>query len=397
MTLPMPPKSLFSRGPLSDTASDFAAVKSQWQDPSDILSILTIIGGDIIQSALAQLVSSRPQPFTPVAFSFGWVAYSFSATLAAIGSRRLLPEPDCSCTLIDVSSQYPRDIKSWVLARLVRDYEAPVANTGGLTVAFFRTSSYKKTGVPDRDWVYYTGALVILMQLAIAAIPGALYGNWNILIVTFGGILLAQVQAALPQWRKELWAARPVPHDKREVVCITKGNGSPFVLVVISDGCGLRLGDLAGGREVPSPSTVPMTFLLVVLWLVHLFTVQGIKDNSWYLLAVGAIGMLQNAVASGARRKPGALGFHLDLEEEIHDKKVFVALQKAEEREKKVGLALVDVFFPGGLRPSEEKWKQDTLARYAAQKKLRDEDTFSGKVPVNDQEILTEQGGLAKT
>ncbi|KAF5378780.1 hypothetical protein D9615_006933 [Tricholomella constricta] len=383
----MPPNALLPRGPLSNTASDFAAVKSQWRNPSDIPSILTIIGGDIIHGALAQLVSSHPRPFTPVAFSFGWVAYSFSAILAAIGSRRLAPQPDFSCTLIDVSTGYPRDINSWALSRLVRDYEVPSVNTGGLTVAFFRTSRTKQTGVPDRDWVYYTGAFVILLQLGIAVIPGALFGNWNILIVTFGGTLLAQVQAALPQWRKELWAARPVPHDKHEVVCLTKGNGSPYVLVVTSDRCGLRLTDLASGREVHSVTTVPMIFLLAVLWLVHLFTVQGIKSDSWYLLAVGAVGMLQNAIASGARRTPGALGFHLDPEEEIHDKKVFVALQKAEEKEKKVGLALVDTFFPGGLRPSEEKWRQDIKARYAAEKMHRD-------AVASNQEISTEKGAL---
>ncbi|KAK1235127.1 hypothetical protein PQX77_001650, partial [Marasmius sp. AFHP31] len=75
-------------------AAHLPALRDQWRDPEDILSILMIIGGDIVQSALAQLVSSHPRPFTPVAFSFGWVAYSFSAILSAVGSRRLVPDPD---------------------------------------------------------------------------------------------------------------------------------------------------------------------------------------------------------------------------------------------------------------------------------------------------------------
>ncbi|KAG5645677.1 hypothetical protein DXG03_005515 [Asterophora parasitica] len=286
--------------------------------------------------------------------------------------RHWLPLP--SCTLIDVSSSEPRHIKSWVLSRVVRDYEVPEGNTGGLTITFFRTSRNKKTGVPDRDWLYYTGILVILFQLGVATM---LVGNWNIIMVTVGGILLVQAQAALPQWRKELWAARPVAHDKHGVICLTRGNGSPYVHH-----------QRWIGRNVHSASTIPATALLFVLWLGHLvaFTMQGMKSGTWYFLAimaVGMIGLFQNAVASGVRRRPGALGFHLDKVDEIHDEKVYVALQKAEDKEKKVGLALVDVFFTGGLNPSEGAWRNDTLAMYdayhaAAEKELRNESNFVG-------------------
>lgn len=40
----------------------------QWKHPSDVFSVLLILGGDVVARALAQLVGSR---FTPVAFSFG--------------------------------------------------------------------------------------------------------------------------------------------------------------------------------------------------------------------------------------------------------------------------------------------------------------------------------------
>ncbi|KAF7983222.1 hypothetical protein HWV62_23508 [Athelia sp. TMB] len=346
---------ILPRGPLTQTAANFASIKAQWEDPSDILTILTIIGGDIVQGALAQLVSSRPRPFTPVAFSFGWVAYSFSAVLQAVGSRRLLPKPDCPCVLIDVSSGYSRDIKSWTLARLVRDYDATKDKINGLTFIFFETLP-KQTGVPDRDWVYVSGALTILLQFGIAVIPGALFGNWTILLITLGGNLLVQAQAIVPQWRQELWGARLVEQGKREVVCLTKGNGSGYVMVIKSAGHGLRLGDLAGAREIRLHSTVPFTFLMAVLWLVHLFTVQGVNQNSWYLLAVGGIGMVQNAFASGVRRKPGAHGFHIKEVSRTHRNKVWKSLKRAEKKEKGVGLCLVRTFFPGGLRPHEEAW-----------------------------------------
>ncbi|KAK7449707.1 hypothetical protein VKT23_013180 [Stygiomarasmius scandens] len=362
----MPPLQNISAAlaPAPTTTIDFSPVREQWQNPSDILTILMVIGGDIVRSALAQLASSHPRPFIPVAFSFGWVAYAFSAILSAVGSHRLAPQPDCDCKLIDITTGYSRVIHSWNLARLVRDHKPQNDTQRGLTITFFTTSRQKDTGVPDRDWVYYTGLSIIISQLVIAVIPGALYGNWLILVLTVSGIMLTQVHGSVAQWRQELWGARSIPKGKREVVCLTKGNGSAFVIVIRSEGYGLRLADLAGAREVYSERTIWTTFALAVLWLVHLLTMQSVQDNSWFSLAIGFIGMLQNVVAAGVRRDPAALGFHLENRIEIHKEKVFAALQEAEKREPKVGLALLDIFFPGGLRSEEEAWKQRTISSY---------------------------------
>jgi hypothetical protein len=57
-------------------------VQDQWRNPSDILSLLLIISPDIIQRAFAQLVGG---PVAPIAFSFGWVAYSINALLSVFG------------------------------------------------------------------------------------------------------------------------------------------------------------------------------------------------------------------------------------------------------------------------------------------------------------------------
>ena len=78
-----------SAGP-ADTQPYFAAERVSWLSPNDTLSILMIIGGDIVQRAVAQLAGSGPLTpywhFAPVAFSFGWLAYSVSAlTSAEIG------------------------------------------------------------------------------------------------------------------------------------------------------------------------------------------------------------------------------------------------------------------------------------------------------------------------
>jgi len=42
--------------------------REQWTYPSDIFSLLLILGGDVVARALAQLAGSH---VTPVAFSFG--------------------------------------------------------------------------------------------------------------------------------------------------------------------------------------------------------------------------------------------------------------------------------------------------------------------------------------
>ncbi|PCH39021.1 hypothetical protein WOLCODRAFT_134688 [Wolfiporia cocos MD-104 SS10] len=338
--------------------------------PNDLvfisIAVLTLIGGDIVQCALAALTS--PSLFTPVAFSFGWVAYAFSAILAVIGDGRLMPAPDCAALVINADTGYSRTNNSWVLGRLVRDYDPPETENPedrhrGLTVAFHYTDHVRRIGVPDRDWVYWSGVLVMLAQLGVACVPGALYGNWVIFILTGGGTVLALAGGALPQWAKEKWAARKVKADAREVVCLTRGNGDRAVQVIVSDGCGLKLEDVAAARDAPSPVTVPAAFALAVLWIVHLLTVEAVETDAWYSICIGAMGMMQNAVAAGVKRRPGALGFHFKPEEErsIWKEKVFAALQAAEGIEPGVGLSLLPVFFPGGLRRSEEEWRDRML------------------------------------
>lgn len=49
-------------------------IKKQWINPSEIFSLLLLLGGDIVGRALAQIVGPR---FTPIAFSFGTLQYLF--------------------------------------------------------------------------------------------------------------------------------------------------------------------------------------------------------------------------------------------------------------------------------------------------------------------------------
>ena len=78
-------------------------LRAQWTNPADVLSLLLLIGGDIVQKVIAQLIGRTIQPFkgrnleigiSPVAFSFGWVAYAFTNLLSAVGEKQLMPTAD---------------------------------------------------------------------------------------------------------------------------------------------------------------------------------------------------------------------------------------------------------------------------------------------------------------
>jgi hypothetical protein len=72
------PRTINTTDPI--TVSDYLG--AQWLNPGDILSILLLLGPDIVQGAVAQMAG---RTITPVAFSFGWVAYAASALLNAVG------------------------------------------------------------------------------------------------------------------------------------------------------------------------------------------------------------------------------------------------------------------------------------------------------------------------
>ena len=349
------------------SGSGFHSVKSQWQNPNDILTILTIIGGDIVQRAVAQL-SGHPSYITPVAFSFGWVGYTLNMVVAIMGEGRVMPPADCDCVVVNAKSMYSRTNRSWVLGRLVRDHDANPLKPG-LTVTFFEacnngTDSGTVQGIPKADWVYFSGIGTILLQLAIAVIPGACYKDWTILMVTTIGTILALAGGALPKWRKEKWNGRLSREGDRSVMCLTRGNGYSDVLVIISEGKGhYKLEDLANARTVPVPGTTWVALVLCIAQILLLLTVAGLNSNAWYLLAIGTFGMVQNALAAGVPRDSSTSGIHFKeiRDSVIAEKKVFRALQRAEEAEPYVGLCLLPIFFPGGLRPDEEEWRKMKL------------------------------------
>ena len=90
--MPIPLKELLELTPeypyeytyISYHPDKMAAIKPQWQFPQYVLSLLLILGPDVIWRALAQLAGRR---ITPVVFSYGWVAYAVNALVAAFGGN----------------------------------------------------------------------------------------------------------------------------------------------------------------------------------------------------------------------------------------------------------------------------------------------------------------------
>ncbi|RSL81576.1 hypothetical protein CEP52_017167 [Fusarium oligoseptatum] len=413
---------------MAPTTSD--QISAQWIEPGDIFSVLLIVGGDVVQLALAALTGS---PLTPVAFSFGWVAFAISAVVAALGENRLVRcPPEVSLKVINLRSGYDRSNQSWLLGRLVKTYDFwmppavkarlrsscvlpsdeeqgcavasassssssssagnsvldPCAAPIALCVAVYKWVDGVEPGVPARDWVWWSGFLVSALQLGVSTIPWGRHGNWAIFIATAGGTVLAYISASLPQWRREKWHARRARKD----VALTLGNGSQHVIVILGADNGLDLEALASGRTPNMRTTPAFTSIMVVLWLALLITCAGIKTDTWYLLAVGGLGMMHNLVVAGMPRHPAALGLPIELAKATTDagspagqrespeifarKKVMWTLMELEEKYKGYGEAIKHEFFPGKLRHWEEEWwsSKDPAQRRQLLRKAQKED-----------------------
>ncbi|KJZ79186.1 hypothetical protein HIM_01337 [Hirsutella minnesotensis 3608] len=297
-----------------DASTASTQLRQQWIHPADVFSVLLILGGDVVGRALSQLAGAG---LAPVTFSFGWVAYAASALVSAVGDNKLMPrDPDCTCKVINGKSGFVRDNTSWILGRIVRDYESwlhpatrqrtdevldlkwadlqtkkPAAQRparAGLVVAVYQPSTTRPAGVGERDLVFWSGIVVMLLQLGVAAIPLGLHGDWGVMLVTGAGICLALATGMLPQWAKEKYACRT---GSNETYVLTRGNGAQHALVILGNGRGLNLEDLASGQTNVEASANMGTRIAVAalsaLWIVLLLTAGGLVAQAWFLLAIG--------------------------------------------------------------------------------------------------------------
>lgn len=317
------------------------------------------------------------------------MAYSISAVVSAVGENKLMPgDPDCKCKVINGKSGYVIDNSSWILGRIMRDFhiwsdaatkqktaeilnkkwiELKVQDSGakrptraGLIVSMYKPSTDRLAGVPKRDFVYWSGIFTIAFQLGIATIPCGLFGDWSILMITASGICLALATGLLPQWKKEKWACRTQSND---TYVLTRGNGAQHAIVILGNGNGLNLEDLAAGQNNMDSSANIFTRVAVLglssLWILLLTTAAGLKKNTWFLIAVGGIGILQNVLAAGWARRPENFGIPLHFVNVFGHERVMKTLLEIEKEYPGLGKSLLAEFFPGRLRDDEiEAWKQ---------------------------------------
>jgi hypothetical protein len=113
-------------------------------NPSDVMSLLLLVGGDIVQKTIAQACGRR---ITFCSFSFGWVAYSLGALMNTFGDKTFMPKPDYASSVINIGSAGVKTSESWVISRLIRDLQGNIEKQlsdgelkTGLLISFFKAS-----------------------------------------------------------------------------------------------------------------------------------------------------------------------------------------------------------------------------------------------------------------
>lgn len=349
----------------------------------------------MVQKALAQQVGVSIQlcsiveiGLTPVAFSFGWVAYAFMSLMSTLGDHQLMPQStDCPSIIVNCSNGFVRANQSWVLGRLLRDHECAYEVDPGRESLRIDIYELRPSYSPDVDFVWVIGWVIILVQIGISIIPWAVYQDWGIFMITCSGTILSLAAGSMRQWRSNKWSGRTLGPAKNKVTCLTRGNGNFHAMVFIGRPGSWDIESLASARSISQKETKWITITLAVLWTCLLISASGLKRHSWFLIAVGGIGMLQNVYAAGSTRKPGASNFHLrrptgrstivgiqqlvtDIENSDDDdtspdwlnaqynldiKNVMGALIELEKTVPTAGLALLKVFYPGGLKYRKER------------------------------------------
>lgn len=374
---------------IADTGSELA---KEWANPSVVIAtVLMLVGGGVIREALAQ---STGNIFTPVCFSFGWVSYMFSSLKDAFGEGRLLPQPDYPVKVFNLGSGYYRINKNWIIGRIVRDHESWISKFAPLNDNGIRIAIFEAKAVPPRKNLYFRyntrhllGFIVMFLQLVLAAIPTILTRGreWGILAITVLGTLLAMGMGALPQW----WVEKvPKCIDSKKMFALTAGNGSRDVMVIKGEGRCLDLEELATlesprtgtpwtkmekfslprknswGRQAKTTLGIPVGFLITrcvcvfeaLIWFFLLISVGGIRSHTWFLIAIGTVGLAYNNMLADLKREPKTRNLPLKLLDTISTRKIMDGLMDLEETHKGCGEALLQEFFPGRLRIDEEEW-----------------------------------------
>jgi len=117
---------------------------------------------------------------------------------------------------------------------------------------------------------------------------------------------------------------------------------------MIGTGHGLNPDDSASAAAGTYASVFTSSCIctFTALWVVLLIAVDGIRENTWFLIAVGGIGSLYTAIASAAPRKPKNFGIPLTYCKLCFSSdKVMIALIEAEIYQAGLGRSMLEPFF----------------------------------------------------
>ncbi|KAK0497977.1 hypothetical protein EDD18DRAFT_1284515 [Armillaria luteobubalina] len=167
-------------------------------------------------------------------------------------------------------------------------------------------------------------------------------------------------------------------------------------------GVGFHLEDLAAAepprmRRRGKDNTCTFLFIqvaclmLAIPWIVFLITVAAFKEDTWYLLGVGCLGMVQNVLVAGAERHISTSGIHLEEVEEYQQEEVIDALMDLEEDYPKVGKSLVGELFPSGLYEAEAQWRAGKKGGYESIREEKRPGSLAKRVLVTDRAAKARQ------
>jgi len=241
-------------------------------------------------------------------------------------------------------------------------------------------------GVPKRDLRWFLYFPFTALQLGVASIPAGLYWNWSILLITGVGVMLSLLSGSMSEWRREKFECR---RGSKDDYLITRGNGHKHVFLIRgiqkNHSVGLNLEDLATARGCADIWTRAKTVLYAVAWLLFLLAAGGLRENTWYLVFVGAAGMVQNIFVAGARRSSASHGIPLKPVRTDDDHlmtfglrgegkgrpRVMEVLYKVEEDFPGVGVALLYEFFPEHTLKDHEKENWELLKASVKQRRYK--------------------------
>jgi len=444
--------------------SDFAAISpsgallAQLASPGGGLAALAmIIGGDIVHNAIAQSSGTR---LTPACFSFGSVAYAFSALSAAFGSSgRLLPAPETPpVKVLGLTNRAMRINKSWTVGRIFQDLELRasqkfpmISSSHGIRITLYDaggkedslqtqyTSRYLPMGA-----IHWMGFSVSFVQLAIALVPWyrdfESQRNWVIFLTTASGIVIGSLFASVPQWAME---KLPGERHSRDVLALTRGKGFKDVVIIrgVGKGC-LDLDELGAGdlsltwaawqkrRTPPSRSwTWPLrgsaarkdsdlegekssrglhreqavkrrlvfgqplqlwttrgaAFVHAVLWLLVLVVIAGLRSHHWYVIGIGALGMLANLAIGTFEVSDEARFLSLEFKDIIMQGWPMDGIMDLESSYGWGRPLLQEFFDTSSLTPDEESWWSGGETGKAAYNRQRQRDLGRRGIPRSQQ------------